>query len=198
MVDTPEGLKEINSLKVGDKILCCNPNLQYEEGEITSIEEIEVPSAVEITTTDGLTIIAAADQKFFVTHKWVQANQLTLEDILLKRDNTFVGITSIRHLQTPTTLLFITIDKNPTYWAAENGVLVHNGAIGAAVGTILGATAVQGIYWGFTGVLTWLSGPAAPVVVGVWCYWTTAPLVVATHTAALATGLTFAVATGPV
>ena len=201
IVDTPEGLKEIKILKVGDPVFCCNPNLQREIGTVATIQEIEVASVVEITTTDGLIIFAAPDQKFFVTHKWVQANQLTLEDVLFTRERALIGITSIRHVQQPMTLRFITIDKNPTYWAAENGILMHNGAIGATVGVLLGASAVQASYGVATYVVgataTALVGPvAAAGVVAVWGFWTYYPALALTKTAALAGGITLGVATG--
>ena len=127
IVQTQDGPKSLRVLKIGDTILCCNNDLHYEEGTINSIEELEATSIVEITMADGVTINVAADQKLFVTHKWVQANQLTLEDVLFKKDRTFVQITGIRHLQVPMTLRFITVDKHPNFWAAENGVLINNG-----------------------------------------------------------------------
>lgn len=69
------------------------------------------------------------------------------------------------------------------------------GAGGATVGTIVGASVVQGAYWGFTAAIGSVGGPMAA---GIWCYWTSGALVVATHTAAVAGGLAGAVITGPI
>jgi len=155
IVQTQDGPKPIRVLKIGDKILCSNitaPDFNIEEGVVNSIEEIETNEVVEITTSDNVTFYVAADQKLFVTHKWVEAKKLTIEDILLTKDRTVVKIMSIRHLQTPMTLRFITVDKNPNFWAAENGVLIHNGFVtgtavyGATKASLIAACAAGTFY----------------------------------------------------
>jgi len=170
IVQTQDGPKPIRILKIGDAILCCDQNLNAVEGSVASIEEIETPIVVEITTADGVTFCVAPEQKLFITHKWVQANQVTLEDVLFKKDRTFVGITSIRYLQIPMTLRFITVDKNPNFWAAENGVLVHNGPLTGLVG-----------YWVTKGICygTIAAAAAAPVAAATVMTGGTAPAVAA-------------------
>lgn len=206
LVNTPDGQKEIKVLAVGDKLYAFNSNNPEEVAAIATIQEIEVDTVVEITTADNITITVAADQKLFVTHKWVQANQLTLEDVLLTKNRTFVGITSIKHVNALTKLRYITLDSNPTFFAAPNGVLVHNGPVGATVGSGIGFCAVQGAYWGVTGCLIKavgvLSGPLAPGTVPAftkaWYSVTWAPVMVTTKAAMITGGVILGTVTGPV
>lgn len=172
--DTPvyskSGAQPIKVLKVGDKILAVNMRtLAIEEGSVSSIAEVEVSHVVEITTSDNVTFCVAADQKLFVTHKWVEAQQLTLEDVLMTKDRTFVKIVSIRHLEKPMTLNFITVDEYHNFFAAENGVLIHNGPIcGALTYLAIKGTAVVGICVGTTVVVGAAIGtiPVTGTVVG--------------------------------
>ena len=127
IVETSNGSQQIGLLKVGDKIICFNNNLFTEEKSVLSIDEIETDKVVEITTEDGVTISMAADQQIFIPRKWVRADQLSLGDILLKKDQTFIGIESIRHKNESTKLRFIVVEDYHNFLATKNGVLVHNG-----------------------------------------------------------------------
>ena len=191
IVETSEGPKEIGILKVGDKIICFNNNLITEEKSILSIEEIETDTVVEITTEDGTTISVAADQQLFVPRKWMRADQLSLGDVLLKKDLTFLGITSIRHKHEVTKIRFIVVEENHNFLASKNGVLVHNGAVGA----VAGASVVMGTYGAVTGAIYTFGGP---FVGSVWTFWTAAPATVLSKTAAIACGIALGTITGPV
>ena len=155
IIETSEGPQAISLLKVGDKIICFNNNLLAEEKSVLSIEEIETDKVVEITTEDGEMISIAADQQLFVPKKWVRADQLSLGDILLKKDLNFIGITAIRHKNESSKLRFIVVEDHHNFLASKNGVLVHNGpcaayqaywatkiALYAALGVTIGGAAV--------------------------------------------------------
>ena len=203
IVETSNGSQQIGLLKVGDKIICFNNNLLTEEKSVLSIDEIETDKVVEITTEDGVTISMAADQQIFIPRKWVRADQLSLGDILLKKDQTFIGIESIRHKNESTKLRFIVVEDYHNFLATKNGVLVHNGAVGATVGAVGGATAVQATYGAITTgvgyVACALGGPVtAGAVVTTWCFWTAAPALYATKVGALVGGIWLGAATGPI
>jgi hypothetical protein len=203
VVDTPQGHKEIKMLCVGDKIYAFNPYNPEEVAAVATIQEKTVDSVVEITTDDNITITVASDQRLFVTHKWVQANQLTLEDVLLKKNLSVVGIINIKHVNQPTTLRYITLDSNPTFFAAQNGVLVHNGPVGATVGALAGGAIVGGTYGaltvGITTGATMLTGPIIGAWIGgVWYTYTSIPAAYAVKVGTVFGGIVGGTATGPV
>lgn len=160
VVETPEGSKEIGILKVGDKIICLNKNLLPKAKMVESIEEVETDSIIEITTEDDVVIRVSPNQRMFVPYKWVQVDQLSLGDVLLKKDRTFIRIKGICHKRESVKLRFITVEKHQNFLASSNGVLVHNGPMAAmaayiAVKTSMYAalaTAVAGTAYG-AGVL---------------------------------------------
>ena len=199
IVQTQDGPKSLKIMKVGDKLLCVNmETLSCEESFIRSIEEVETSEVVQITMDDGVTINVAADQKLFVVHKWVEAKSLSLEDVLLKQNKTMVRVSGIRYLKEKTVLRFIMVDKNHNYFAAENGVLVHNGAGGAAAGVWLGASFAAGIYGVTVGLVTIMAGPAAPAIVPIYCLWTAPIAKAGIICCGAAGGVGLAVATGPI
>lgn len=202
-VITPEGEKEMRELRVGDEIYCFNPHGADDVATISKIEDIETESLVEITTTDDVTFYAAAEQKLFVSHKWVQAASLTLEDVLLTSQRTFVGIKSIRHINQHAVLRFIQLDKNHTFFAGDNGVLIHNGAVGAVVGSSVGATTVAASYGALTygvnvGATLIFGGPGGAAVVAAWTLWTLVPATKLTYVGGVFGGIVGGTATGPV
>jgi hypothetical protein len=195
IVITSNGHQEIGLLKVGDKIICLNHNLMTEEKSVISIEEIEADKVVEITTEDGTIIFVAAAQQIFVPNKWLRADQLSLGDILLKEDRSFIGITGIRHKYEPTKLRFIVVEDYHNFLVSKNGILIHNGAVGAAVGVAVGASTVAGAYGSITGVIYTFGGPAAG---SIWTLWTAAPAMTLSKTVGLACGIALGTVTGPI
>jgi hypothetical protein len=134
LVDTPEGSKEINSLKAGDKVISLNTDFSQNPQPVITIEQLEINSYVEIITEDDVVIRVSPDQRLFVPQKWVQADQLSLGDVLLKKDLKLIRIKSICLKQEPIKLFFITVEKHKNFLASKNGVLIHNGVGGATVG----------------------------------------------------------------
>lgn len=159
-VETPEGSKKIGILKVGDQVICLNKNLLPKAKTVETIEEIETDSIIEITTEDDVVIRVSPNQRVFVPYKWVQVDQLSLGDVLLKKDRTFIRIKSICQKNESIKLRFITVAKHQNFLASSNGVLIHNGPMAAmaayiAVKTSMYAalaTAVAGTAYG-AGVL---------------------------------------------
>gem|GEM_PF-3707179 len=103
---------------------------------IATIQEIDVESFVEITTEDNTVMRVSYDQQVFVPNKWVQVDQLTIGDILLKRDRTLIRVTGVRYIQEPTKLRFITVEEHHNFLSTKNGVLIHNGIGGTITGAV--------------------------------------------------------------
>ena len=135
---------------------------------------------IEITTSDNVIFCVAKDQKFFVTHKWVEAENLSLGDVLLRMDKTFVKIMRIRHIvDKPTTIRYITLKDHHCYFIGENGVLVHNGPAVAYAGSMI-----------FKGLAYFTVGSAVSVTVA-GCAVTAGPAAVAVGgTVSAAAGIT--------
>ncbi len=201
LVTTSSGrLKSIQELKVGDEVVCYNSNLQPEINFIKGLYAFSVDSKMNITTADNITVTTSMMERFYlpVENQWVCAKNLKEGDNLLNENLEQVAITNVEQLEGKDVMYLISVDNQHNFLASRGKYLVHNGAVGATIGVYAGASAVQGAYWGFTAALGAVSGPAAPVVVGLWCFWTAAPLVVATNVGAVAGGLALGVATGPV
>lgn len=160
-IETPQGSKEINSLKVGDEIISLNKDFSQNPRAIITLQELEIDSYIEITTEDDVTIRVSADQKLFVPQKWVQADQLSLSDVLLKKDNTLIRIKSICSKKEKIKLQFITVEGHRNFLATKNGILVHNGPISGAVGYWIAKTLCYGTAAAAIGTLTAASSGVA-------------------------------------
>jgi hypothetical protein len=202
VIETSNGPKEIGLVKVGDKLLCFNNNLSTEERSVISIEEIETNKVVEITTKDDVTISVAAEQMLFVPMKWVRADQLSLGDVLFKKDHTLMGIKSICHKDEPTKLRFIIVDENHNFFASKNGIIIHNGVWGAWLGFGAGYYGVHTAFNTFhTALGSALTAVGGPVGTGVACTISGAlyPVqVAAAKSAGIACGIWLGTVTGPV
>lgn len=202
IIQTIDGAKEIRILQESNQVICFDNKLEAEAKKIISIESKTMDTIIEITTADDVVIRVAPEQKFFVTHKWVNAEDLSLSDVLITKNKTFVGIKSIRHLQEEETFYFIEVEDHHNFLATENGILVHNGTGGAAVGFWVGRSL------GWTGGAICAGVMAAPALAGgplaygvayTATMGTIAPVVEsAAQTASLAGAIIGATITGPV
>src|SRR5437868_161338 len=92
LVQTPDGLKEIAELNIGDKVISADPDFVQYPKSILTIDGKEVNSYIEITMDNDVVMQVSPDQRLFIPYKWIQADQLSLGDILLKQDTTFIRI----------------------------------------------------------------------------------------------------------
>lgn len=160
IVKTIEGSKKIEDLQVGDEVLCFDRYFDARSKEVESVRHIVSDVVIEIVTTDNIVIRVSPDQKFFVSHKWVSAEDLSLNDVLLKQDRSFIRIKSICRLREDVTFCFIEVKDHHNFLVTENGVLVHNGPAGATVGFWIG----RSIAW--TGGAIVAAIAAAPAALG--------------------------------
>ncbi len=202
-VNTLDGFKEINCLKIGDEVICLNNEFTPEQRTIESIEEIETNKIIEITTEDDTTIQVTPDQRFFIPYKWVQADQLCLGDVLLMKDRSCIKIKGICQKDETVKLYFISVKEHQNFLVSKNGVVIHNGPIGASVGVLVGAGATTFVFNGFYGAVgvgaSAIAGPiGGAAVAGTVRYFCLPFQAVATKTVGLFCGLWLGVATGPI
>ncbi len=200
LVTTSSGrLKPIKELQVEDEIICCNSELQPEINRIKGVCSFRVDATMHIVTKDNVTMITGLMERFYLPleNQWVCAKDLKDGDCLLNEDLEYIAITHVEKHEGISVMFLITIDKQHNFLASQGKYLVHNGAIGAAIGVFLGSSLVIGAYGGLTALVGFLSGPASTAIVPIWCAWTAAPLATATKVGALVGGLAGGMITGP-
>lgn len=134
IIQTPEGPKKIQDLNVGSEVLSVDKDFLQSPKSILTVEENDINFYIEIITENDEILQVSPDQRLFVPYKWVQADQLSLSDVLLNKDATFTRITSIctKHLQNK--VFCITVQDNENFFASQNSILLHNGIWGATIG----------------------------------------------------------------
>ncbi|AXK61156.1 Hint domain-containing protein [Candidatus Chromulinivorax destructor] len=201
LVTTSSGrLKSIKELQVGDEVVSYNNNLEPEINPIKGVCAFMVDATMNITTQDNISMTTGLMERFYlpIENQWVCAKDLKKGDCLLNEDLEYIAITNVEMHEGKSIMFLISVDNQHNFLASQGKYLTHNGPIGAAIGVFVGASAVAGAYGGLTCLVGVLSGPAAPVVVPIWCLWTAGPATVATKVGGLAGGLIVGVATGPV
>jgi len=201
LVTTSSGrLKPIKELQVEDEIICYNSELAPEINHIKGVYAFRVDATMHITTKDNISMITGLMERFYLPleNQWVCAKDLKQGDSLLNEDLEYIAITHVEKHEGTSIMFLITVDNQHNFLASQGKYLVHNGAVGAAVGVVAGSSAVVGAYAGLTTLVGFISGPAAPIVVPIWCFWTAAPAAVATKVGGIAGGIIVGVATGPV
>lgn len=165
LIQTTEGLKQIQELNVGDQVISIDQDFLQHPKSITTIEEKEVDSYVEIIFDNDTIIQVSPDQRFWIPFKWIQANQLSLDDVVLKNDGTFVQIKSICVKHEPVTFRFITVADFENFFASENSILIHNGPIAGAIGYWATKTLCYGTAVAAAGTITVATGGTAGALV---------------------------------
>ena len=201
LVTTASGrLKPIKELQVGDEVISYNNEFQQEVNFVKGVCAFMVDATMHITTQDNITMVTGLMERFYlpIENQWVCAKDLKEGDYLLNEDLERVAIIQVEKYEEKSVMFLITVDKQHNFLASQGRYLTHNGPIGAAIGVVVGASAVAGLYGGITFLVGVIAGPAAPIVVPIWCLWTTGPATVATKVGGLAGGLIGGVATGPV
>jgi hypothetical protein len=144
-VETPEGLKVVGELKKGDLIATLGQSGLKKMKKIESIEEVESDEWVKTTLNDGTQLCSSKNQLIYIPARkvWLPVTALLRGDKVMKYDNSEIEIVNNEIANEKLKIRFMVIDKNPYFFATENGIVLHNGAIGATVGVAAGATAVH-------------------------------------------------------
>ena len=154
IIRTIEGPREIGSIREGDMVVSFDDQLKECSSLVENIEFKTFNNIIEIITADDVIIRVAPEQKFFSFCKWINAEDLSLNDVLFTKDKSWIRIKSIRHLQEEEIFCFIEVKDNHNFLATINGVLVHNGINGALIGAIVGEYIGKGIGMSAMGILS--------------------------------------------
>lgn len=167
LVNTPQGLIPLPSLKKGDKVICYKDEKTITHKTITAVHKRKVDDIFKVTTHDGTVLHCCKDAQFFMpkTKEWQTVGTLTNKSWLLRQDMCGIKIKSIEKLSKPTDVFCITVDECSNFYVSEEGILVHNEFI---TGTILT------IEFGGGAVITWFEGTTIATVggaaLGYWAY----------------------------
>ncbi|MCX5923498.1 MAG: polymorphic toxin-type HINT domain-containing protein [Candidatus Dependentiae bacterium] len=166
LVQTPYGLKEIQDLNIGDEVISADRDFVKHAKSILTITDSNIECHIEITMDNDAVLKVSPDQKLFIPYKWIQADQLSLGDVLLKSDATFVRIKAICIKNESSTLRFITVADYENFFASTNGVLIHNDPIAGAIGYWVTKTLCYGTAVAAVGTIVVASGGTAGAAVG--------------------------------
>ena len=134
-VKTEDGFKNIEDIKIGDKVYTYNTNTN-------SIELKKVTKTIKSSTIDTY-IVTIGDEKIEMSPKhelyiidkgWVRAYDLNVNDELLDINGRKTSINKIKYKRynEPIDTYNLTVDGNHNYFITNTQVLVHN-----AIGSIL-------------------------------------------------------------
>lgn len=134
LVSTEEGIRRIDEIKPGDKVL--SYNTETGENELQEVKNVSVSKTdilVHILTDDGRDIETTMFHPFYVknedgTGEWKAASNLKAGDELLSEDVKKVKVSEVKveKLAEEITVYNLELDEVHTYYVA-GGVLVHNG-----------------------------------------------------------------------
>ena len=132
LVVTDEGLKPIEEIKVGDKVLAYDETTgEQAYKEVVRLFRNETDEWCHITA-NGEELVCTGGHPFFVKDKgFVSAKDLSVGDILHLSDGALVAILAIaiEKLTKPETTYNFEVADFHTYYVGESEVLVHNDCI---------------------------------------------------------------------
>jgi hypothetical protein len=126
-VYTEEGYKNIEDIKVGDKVWAYNDKTG----------KLELKGVIDTFTRDfkqvyivhfGDEILEAThEHPFFIGGKWLKVDELKVGDLLTLYDGTTQAISKIELVEGDFKVYNFTVDEFHTYYVSKYNVLVHNG-----------------------------------------------------------------------
>lgn len=128
LIKTSDGLIEVENLNVGDKVTSFDPDSDsFIEAKITKISKKTSDTIVIIETDQGI-VCAPGDQLFFdpELEQWIEAKDLTTDNILIDCDFYEIQCFNIEHLNFPVTIYEITVEDPHVLFVSEYQVLSHN------------------------------------------------------------------------
>ena len=128
LVETNDGKKAIEKLKVGDEVLASDPECG-ETGYEQVMQVIERTAPVLLDIKIGKHIISCTpEHPFWVVNKgWLQASDLEVGSRLLTEDRKLICVESINRREGSFKVYNLEVERLHTYYASEIGILVHNG-----------------------------------------------------------------------
>ncbi|MBO5413978.1 MAG: Hint domain-containing protein [Clostridia bacterium] len=129
-ISTPNGIKNIEDIKVGDKVYTMNMNTYVlEEKEVVQIFNNKVKyNVVKIYTQNDCIECTTGHRIYTKNRGWTEAYYLQENDILIDSSNKEIAINKIEKLLTDEelTVYNFEVEDNHNYFVGEDKILVHN------------------------------------------------------------------------
>jgi hypothetical protein len=133
LILTEKGFKPIEEIQVGDKVWSYNEvTKETELKEVVALSRNTTSQLIEITAGNE-TIVCTPEHPFYIGDKWIEAKNLNIGDNLTLKNNTFVKISNLNHLEKEVTVYNFEVAENHNYYVSELEVLVHNDCFGTIV-----------------------------------------------------------------
>jgi RHS repeat-associated protein len=129
LVHTKDGLKPIEEIKVGDKVLSMDENTgTFSYQPVTDLIQSEQPyRLIKITLDSGKSIEATAEHPFYIKGKgWNPASSLKVGQVLELHNGTTVVVAEVDSSVRREMVYNLAVANTHNYFVGENGVLVHN------------------------------------------------------------------------
>ena len=128
-VKTENGFKNIEDIKIGDKVNSFN--LDNNEIELKEVLELIHSSAKDTykMTIGGKTVEMTSKHQVYIVDKgWTRAYNIKIGDMMLSANGDKVKITNIEHIKydEPIDTYNLTVEDNSNYFVTDIQVLVHN------------------------------------------------------------------------
>ncbi len=128
-VKTENGFKNIEDIKIGDKVYSFN--LDNNEIELKEVLELIHSSAKDTykLTIGGKTVEMTSKHQVYIVDKgWTRAYNIKIGDMMLSASGDKVKITNIEHIKydEPIDTYNLAVEDNSNYFVTDIQVLVHN------------------------------------------------------------------------
>jgi len=128
LVETEDGLRRIDEVKVGDLVLSRNMEtganeLQPVTAVMTSTKLVEI---VSVRLDSGVTIEATPEHLMFVNGEWVQAQEIRAGSELTDVDSHAVRVRSVSRSSREIAVYDLTVARTRNFYVSKSRVLVHN------------------------------------------------------------------------
>ena len=128
-VKTENGFKNIEDIKIGDKVYSFN--LDNNEIELKEVLELIHSSAKDTykMTIGGKTVEMTSKHQVYIVDKgWTRAYNIKIGDMMLSASGDKVKITNIEHIKydNPIDTYNLAVEDNSNYFVTDIQVLVHN------------------------------------------------------------------------
>ena len=131
-VITINGSKDIDKIKIGDKVLSYNEKKhknEYKEVLEVYTHPNNIDRLYHITINEKVLDVTAS-HRFYIKRnniqKWIPAYKLKVGDMVMYQDNTYHKITNITSSKSIKTVYNINVADNHNYYVGQKGILVHN------------------------------------------------------------------------
>ena len=125
-VSTPDGLRAISTLAVGDWVLAYDEQTGRTGYHPIEATWVHVDPTVTYVTIDGTEIETTPGHPFYVEGKWVLARELWLGAPVAAADGSTGTVEALASVERPQAMYNLTVAEAHTYFVGDGQWLVHN------------------------------------------------------------------------